>query len=490
MAAPEIIAIGVREVRKLLSHDRSCREQTPEGIDLREKDLFGLADLSIGKWDNSLPVASQKVDTLEFGRYYLGYTNEILWDNLKEQNPWLGEIDMEGILIAGGSVLNLIPTKVPESRAFDYQKTIKQVDIDLFLCGYKTVQECEDRTSELVREISSYYHEWLGAFGKRGKIMLVRTKHAITLRFLDMLWPDVQIILRKYDTPSQVLHGFDIGSCQMGIWQKKFITTSLGKFSLKYSKNIFDLSRRSTSYEYRLFVKYEARGFGIIMPELDIEKLSYTKNRKELKSGLDFWKIGDGRVKYNFRYKPNSQSDYGSVHNFKTDENVAMYNLRKILKNPDNPKGLIYSSIYTNTDDLVKNLLNNSIALPELNVVNSFLIVKGPFFGTTFKTKSFQDYFLGCDEIFYYKMFSNFVKNRQWGEIFSLAMAIRIEAAKNIMDLLDSEKLRNLLLPVEWITENPGQQLTGSFHPVTTSPEEWYEDLYKKFELLDIKDDN
>jgi len=80
----------------------------------------------------------------------------------------------------------------------------------------------------------------------------------------------VQIILNIYDSISQILHGFDLGSCSVAFDGKDVYFTSVGKFAYENGFNILDLERNSTSYEYRL-KKYFKRGFGIIMPNLNLQ---------------------------------------------------------------------------------------------------------------------------------------------------------------------------------------------------------------------------
>jgi hypothetical protein len=80
----------------------------------------------------------------------------------------------------------------------------------------------------------------------------------------------VQIILSVYDTPSQIIHGFDIGSCCVAFDGKEVYFTSMGKFAYEYGFNIVMTDRISPTYEYRL-KKYFKRGFGIILPNFNLE---------------------------------------------------------------------------------------------------------------------------------------------------------------------------------------------------------------------------
>ncbi len=76
-----------------------------------------------------------------------------------------------------------------------------------------------------------------------------------------------QVILRRYSHPSEVLHSFDLGSCQLAYDGKEVFTTSAGLLAIFMGINVVDMTRRRRTYERRLS-KYSDRGFGIVFPNL------------------------------------------------------------------------------------------------------------------------------------------------------------------------------------------------------------------------------
>lgn len=80
----------------------------------------------------------------------------------------------------------------------------------------------------------------------------------------------MQIILRRYLTSSEVVHGFDLGSCSTLYDGSNVFFTSLGKLAYEYGVNVLDLSRRRATYEHRI-CKYFTRGFGLILPHFTPE---------------------------------------------------------------------------------------------------------------------------------------------------------------------------------------------------------------------------
>jgi len=80
----------------------------------------------------------------------------------------------------------------------------------------------------------------------------------------------MQFILRKYQTPSEIVHGFDLDCCGYVYDMKnnKLYRTQRAKYSTMNKKNYFDPDRSSPSYSVRLS-KYNLRGFDIWIPYLD-----------------------------------------------------------------------------------------------------------------------------------------------------------------------------------------------------------------------------
>jgi hypothetical protein len=82
----------------------------------------------------------------------------------------------------------------------------------------------------------------------------------------------VQVILRLYGTQAEVIHSFDIGACSV-LWDGACVRFNrLGRLAFTHGVNVLDLSSRRASYERRL-AKYSDRGYSLILPHLDMDKL-------------------------------------------------------------------------------------------------------------------------------------------------------------------------------------------------------------------------
>ena len=175
-----------------------------------------------------------------------------------------------------------------------------------------------------------------------------------------------QFILRIYDSPSQVIHGFDVDCCSILYNYKDGLlyTSERGAYSIDRKCNTINFEKLSTSYEYRL-VKYLIRGIGVDLPfieylekynigEIALEKglaviLKYLLNEVVdidlkisnddlIKKVSDYDSIGDkytiGKYENNYlnfkKDNPDSQS-IGSFHRIILDDVKKWYTPNKKL---------------------------------------------------------------------------------------------------------------------------------------------------------------
>lgn len=100
-----------------------------------------------------------------------------------------------------------------------------------------------------------------------------RTANAITFKNSQS---EIQVILRLYQTPSEVIHGFDVDSCCLGFDGENIWMTHRAHFALKNGYNTVNFGRLSPSYEMRL-VKYGTRGMAVRIPNFSRNKIDYDK---------------------------------------------------------------------------------------------------------------------------------------------------------------------------------------------------------------------
>ncbi len=173
-------------------------------------------------------------------------------------------------------------------------------DIDLFLYGISE-QEAEAKIVQLYNQFklnlrkehlkkyttqqtfTGYYHHYGGnqAETKTDDIFVLRTKQAVTFHFAYPIRP-VQIILRIYKSPAEVLMGFDLDCCTFGYDGSQVWALPRARRAIAARMNLVDVDRQSTTYEVRLF-KYAKRGFRVGVPGYDASKI---KNSSLLDSDL------------------------------------------------------------------------------------------------------------------------------------------------------------------------------------------------------------
>jgi len=179
-------------------------------------------------------------------------------------------------------------------------------------------QQANEKLLELYNTVSSN-------IGTRPKVL--RSLRAITI-LCPYPYRHVQIILRLYRSPSEILLGFDIDCCCVGYDGKDLWCMERFRRAITKRYNLANKSRRSYTYEQRLF-KYSKRGFAVAIPDLDKNNLNvqiFQYNRYSKANGLkklllfDFrecQKISKGffpkRVERRYQKLDQEGSDYSDV---------------------------------------------------------------------------------------------------------------------------------------------------------------------------------
>lgn len=103
------------------------------------------------------------------------------------------------------------------------------------------------------------------------KPIVVRTRGAVTFA---TAWPRrlVQVVLRLYTSPAEVLMGFDVDSCCACYDGRRVLCLPRFRRAVSGAYNLADPSRRSASYELRLH-KYALRGFAVCVPGFDAARV-------------------------------------------------------------------------------------------------------------------------------------------------------------------------------------------------------------------------
>jgi hypothetical protein len=181
------------------------------------------------------------------------------------------DLDWNNVVAAGSSVTTAllpIPEKWAASkrslREYYHEHLAPASDIDLFLYGLNEDQACE-KIKQIERNIKDSI---------LSETTTIRTKNAITIA---SQYPTrhVQIVLRLYDSISQIITGFDVDCACAAYDGSQVYAAPRAVAAFVTQINTIDLTRRSPSYENRLS-KYSRRGFEVHWPLLDRTRIDPT----------------------------------------------------------------------------------------------------------------------------------------------------------------------------------------------------------------------
>ena len=123
-------------------------------------------------------------------------------------------------------------------------------------------------------------------------VTCVRTKHTVSIHCkwytkliacsfyllpLSAQYPyrSIQIVLRLYSSPAEVLTGFDVDAPCCAYDGDRVWANPRAIVSMMRQSNTVDMTRRSPSYEVRL-AKYSSRGFEVYVPGLKRDEIDPT----------------------------------------------------------------------------------------------------------------------------------------------------------------------------------------------------------------------
>lgn len=183
----------------------------------------------------------------------------------------LADLDWNNVIAAGSSVVtSLLP--VPEEyrgskralRQYYHEVVAPASDVDLFLYGL-TEEEAIEKIKQIEKKIRDAILQ---------ETTTIRTKNAITIASQHPI-RHVQIVLRLYNSVSEILTGFDV-DCSCVAYDGKQVYAAPRALSAYITQiNQIDLTRRSPSYENRLS-KYSHRGFEVFWSQLDRSRVDPT----------------------------------------------------------------------------------------------------------------------------------------------------------------------------------------------------------------------
>lgn len=477
-------------------------------------DLYTLHDLSNdSSWNYDLPTLIKDHD---YSRNKILKNNNDFKKAFYKKLPFLTNVNLDNMLIAGGSIRSILLNKyINDVDIFLYgidnikdgQRRIERFIIDIYENVFKikdgTHITCElanhNKLVESALSADKKYklaQEFLEKYSDRYKpnidtnITVYSNGNTITL-FVDGI--KIQIILRLYNTISEILHGFDLGSSSVGFNGSNVYFTTLSKFSFENMVNIVDHTRRSTTYENRL-IKYFDSGFNIVLPNLDMDKLKTDYHKYDLAEVcvlpymiFSYSSINGNSIIHN-KFHTQSGNDvitdydfYGNLNSVdgKSKYMLLKYNITELIKG----KNRFIVKIDLNEEISILRSKGQDPISWTLNFNKQLIDVAFIEWNYNKLTKILDDDKIYTDKI---KKYINVIDFKQFiNDVYLSDLSKGAKTAK-IYDIISKQKnkikqdLANLetKFDLNWIIENPTTQLTSSVNPIVENASNWYGEYF------------
>lgn len=356
-------------------------------------------------------------------------------------------LDWNNVVAAGGAISACVQT-VPEQytdsllqkRSYFHDVAYGASDIDLFLYAL-TPEQANQKLLDIYDAVCA---------ACPFEVICFRSANAVSM-VSQYPYRHVQVVLRIYSSPYEVLAGFDVDSCTILYDGKQVYTTPRGHSALMLGANTIDMSRRSPSYEMRL-AKYGVRGFEVLIPDYRPEQVDPNIFDKpwSLLIGLqrlivlDRLRSAEARLEYQTR----NQVQSGKV--MRLGRRYRDFGqLERIEKSGGAGESSNYATVFLPWGEsytarkVLKLMKNKDIA-----------------FNSKFFRKSRSYYLHPC--------------------FFGTAAEILQDCSPNDPELPDdvpASELRSYVRgPLTWMQDDPGQQQIGSFNPITET--DWSRGAY------------
>lgn len=262
----------------------------------------------------------------------------------------------------------------------------------------------------------------------------------------------VQIVLRLYKTPSEIIHGFDVDCCSLGYDGQNVYMTHHACFALANGYNTFNFDLMSPTYEKRL-AKYGTRGTAIKVSDFERSKVkenSLKTCNPQYCKGLDFLLVTE------YQYSKQSRG-----------EKIAAAQKIRILAEEDSDyAGKLYSSSYAHKDfihEITEYLLKTADKYPDQS--NEYKPLLEQAIEEEYWNKASC---LRIEKLLFTK------------KIYSVTgRAKALDLILEVPDLLYQgfEILKSWDFPAKltWKVTNPGEQMTNTFHRIVLDDKmTWY----------------
>ena len=246
MAPPESQSIWADEEMSRIQIDDGRLDIDGVLLDLHKVDTSAL-DLEWGRSLLNSSAAGKSRSKIPSYDVFLSRLEAFTGGGLVER---LGKVP--GICVAGGAVLGPLLEEVTN-------------DVDIFV----TAQGHALQALRSIYEILQKGHTQ--KYGQKSKLLITRSRNAVTIYRLGSELPPVQVITCTYKSTADLLLRFDVDCCAIA-WepmQGRIVATRRSLQALRTKVNVAASTFETSSYMTRL-EKYARRGFALCIPGLDV----------------------------------------------------------------------------------------------------------------------------------------------------------------------------------------------------------------------------
>lgn len=391
-------------------------------------------------------------------------------------------VDIPNVFLGGGAIFSVL-----------FGEPIRDIDLFIYGCSEEEAIKTIYRCGEIYREhVNAHRVE-----GESQEIVCTRTSNSISFKSAifdparDLV--PLQVILRLYQTPSEVLHGFDIDSCCMGWNGEDIWLTNRCLFALRMGYNTFNLDKMSEVYEVRS-AKYGVRGMPLYLSEFDPKR----QNNDELHKFN--WKLIEcpayGRCIHNggyerscpMQYFKNRHAERAKLDHFEllqyynhhwrsmvidmlVDEDVDIESERYTKRMKQLANDFINEMCSSVSDYTYPNTVKQKKMFKFKTVASGYRDGPKDIFGHYPKGENRKVYLL-----------SSFIQHSN-GPVTEANLKSLLEITEEDYNMITSDYQLDLPRIVKFKTINPGEQSNGSFHPrVIKDPRDYFKGRFYKLD--------
>lgn len=346
-----------------------------------------------------------------------------------------------GVFVAGGAIFSILTGA-----------EINDIDIFFYGDGDSGTNhgrsgngdgDLTQRIRDLIEHIKQVYY-MMHSESEHISVRYFRTKNALTIKVKSRFTPsqEFQIIFRHYNSPSEVLHGFDVDCSSVGYDGENIWFTQRALFALYNRYNTVNFERLSASYEHRLG-KYGTRGMMVKIPEFNSSRVS-----------IPFEPLLKEKAEVARRIK--------SHEDIQMSEEAMFFRQAMELKKYRNLDKLIF------LDALFRNNLTKTVRSEDVSDYNGY---DGKVGGASLGEQ------LGIDNESFKKIDTNYLLGgaKKLNYVRTFVLDYALEIPDQVYQTAGKKAQWTIPQKIEWKVQNPGEQMTNTFQQVILQDNsQWY----------------